>query len=79
VYIRQQSRESAVWKLQDQNFSPDWNYQAIDLGRIAGEFEILFLATRYNNFFTSKIRFYSSFDVISWISLILLIVVLNFA
>jgi len=46
VYIRQNYREMGVWKLFEQDFGSGWNYQSLRIGRMAGEFEILFYATR---------------------------------
>ncbi|XP_078483553.1 MAM and LDL-receptor class A domain-containing protein 1 isoform X3 [Ciona intestinalis] len=46
LYVRQGSRETAVWKLLEEDFPYSWNYQAVNLGRIEGDFEMIFYAVR---------------------------------
>ena len=46
VYIRQNYREMGIWKLFEKDFGNGWHYQSLRLGRLTGEFEILFYATR---------------------------------
>uniref|UniRef100_H2YIR2 MAM domain-containing protein n=1 Tax=Ciona savignyi TaxID=51511 RepID=H2YIR2_CIOSA len=46
LYVRQGTRETAVWKLLQEDFPYNWNYQSVSLGRIEGEFEMLFYASR---------------------------------
>ncbi|XP_076802493.1 MAM and LDL-receptor class A domain-containing protein 1-like [Clavelina lepadiformis] len=46
VYLRQDYRETGIWKLFEQDFGNGWHYVSLRLGRVTGEFEILFYATR---------------------------------
>ena len=48
LYVRQGIRETGFWKQQQINVPNNWNYQAVKLGRIEGDFQLLFYASRYH-------------------------------
>lgn len=46
VYIRQGQLETAIWKMTELDIDTDWRLGTTPLGRVQGDFQVVFYATR---------------------------------